>query len=198
MKIFKWMALVLVITSCTTYPHSDGRESYIEKVNQYSAGDKQFSGIYDNFEFRSTLLTYDMVQAIHKRLNKYYAWSESDAEADLQQRLSEISQSTKIWLSFYTPDRKNDNLANKTSIWKIYLESGGQRYEGRAYKANKNFSEAKSMFHYHSKWATAYFVEFPVPTNQLGSNPKLIITGPLGRREVRFRSSSRDEFDDSL
>lgn len=188
MKQLSLLSIIFFLAACTTHPHSDGRDTYLKKVDQHSAGDKQFSGVYHNFEFRSTLLTRDMSRALHNRLNQYYDWSEEEALSKLNERMNELNNKTKIWLSFYTPERKNDNLANKISIWKIYLETNGQRYEGRPYKANKNFSEAQALIHYHSRWATAYYVDFPLPTDDIGSTAKLIITGPLGRREVDFNS----------
>ena len=162
----------------------------MNKIESHSAGDKQFSGLYHNFEFRATVLTRDISRTIHNRLKLYYEWDENEAAKKLQKRMSELDKSTKLWLSFFTPERKNDNLANKVSIWKIYLVVGGQRYEGKASKANKNLSEAKALIPYHTRWATAYYVKFPVPTSEIEHNDlKLIITGPLGRREVDFPRS---------
>ncbi len=186
MKIILGLSLVFAF-GCTTYPHSDGRNSYIQKIENHSAGDKQFAGLYHNFEFRSTILTHDISEAVHKRLDKFYEWNPAEEQEKRQERMQELQTKTKLWLSFFTPDRKNDNLANKVSIWKIYLEANGQRYEGHATKANKNFDEAQALFPYHSRWATAYYVDFPVPTAEVeNSDLKLVITGPLGRREVEF------------
>ena len=181
------ISLFFFATACTTHPHSDGRDSYINKIQKNSAGDKQFSGLYHNFEFRSTILNRDVSQAIHNRLDQYYEWSDEEASKKLNERMNELENKTKVWLSFFTPERKNDNLANKISIWKIYLVANGQRYEGKASKANKNLSEAKALMPYHNRWATAYYVDFPVATSDVeGSDLKLVITGPLGRREVDF------------
>lgn len=185
-KLIHLLSLLLLV-SCSTYPHSQGREEYVKKIDQLSAGDKQFAGLYHNFEFRATLLTRDITRAIHDRLKLYYAWSDQDSSQKLTKKMAQLNSKTKLWLSFFTPERKNDNLANKVSIWKIYLVAGSQRYEGKATKANKNFSEATALFHYHNRWATPYYVEFPVPTDDIQGLPtRLIITGPLGRREVSF------------
>ncbi len=178
---------ILIFTACTTHPHSDGRDRYIQAIEKHSAGDKQFAGVYENFEFRATILTTDVSRTVHERLSHIYDWSEEESQQKLDETMSELQEKTKIWLSFFTPDSKNDNLANKISIWKVYLHANGQRYEGRASKANKNFEEAKVLFPYHSRWATPYYVEFDVPTSQIEtSSLKLVITGPLGRREVKF------------
>ena len=187
MKIVLLISFLLISAQCTTHPHSEGRSDYVDKIESNSAGDKQFSGLYDNFEFRSTVLTQDISKSIHDRMDKFYDWSDQESQEKWQQTADDMQTKTKLWLSFFTPDRKNDNLANKVSIWKVYLVADGTRYEGRATKANNNFEEAKALFPYHSRWATAYYVDFPVPTAQIeGSDVKLVITGPLGRREVKF------------
>ncbi len=187
MKILISFVVLLSILSCTTYPHSKGREEYIEKIEKNSAGDKQFSGLYHQFEFKATVLNTDISRTIHDRLKLYYEWGPQENEEKLQERMQELETKTKLWLSFFTSDRKDDNLATSTSIWKIYLVADGKRYEGQAIKANFNFSEAQALIPYHSRWATPYYLEFPVPTAEIeNSKLSLIITGPLGRREVSF------------
>lgn len=188
MKSIWLLPLFFLITSCATHPHSEGRDEFIEQIEKHSAGDKQFSGVYEQFEFKATLLNERVSRLLHERLKLYYDWSQTESEQKLQERLSGIQDKTKLWLSFFTPDRKDDNLANTNTIWKIYLVANGQRYEGVVTKANLNYSEAQALFHYHNRWATPYQVEFPIPSRQIeGTSPQLIITGPLGRREVYFK-----------
>ena len=181
------LVFIMLNLACTTHPHPGGHDEYVNKIQAHSAGDKQFAGLYHNFEFRSTLLSRDISRTIHNRMNLYYDWGKDEASKKLQERMAELDSKTKVWLSFFTPERKDDNLANKVSIWKIYLVADGTRYEGKAKKANTNFSEARALFPYHSRWATPYYVEFPVPTDEVsGRNTKLVITGPLGRREINY------------
>jgi hypothetical protein len=181
-----YIGFFISMLGCSSVPFEEGYDQYTNLVEKHSAGDKQFAGLYHNFEFRATILNEEMSKALHERLKLYYEWDKVEADADWQKRSSELNESTKFWLSFFTSERKNDNLANKNSIWKIYLETNGKRYEGRALKANKNFAEANALFEYHSRWATGYYIDFPVPAREVGSQAKLIITGPLGKREVTF------------
>ena len=185
----KWILFfcIPVAFGCTTHPHSEGRDQYLSTIEKASAGDKQFAGLYENFEFRATVLNRTVNRKIHERMDKYYAWDEETSAEKWQEKEKEMSKNSQIWLSFFTPDRKDDNLANKKTIWKIYLIAGERRYEGRAKKANMNMSEAKALIPYHSRWTSAYYVEFPMPTSEIENQSlKLVITGPLGRREVQF------------
>lgn len=179
--------LLLAVAGCATYAHPEGHDAYVAKIEKHSAGDKQFAGVYHNFEFRATLLDREVSQTIHDRMKLYYDWSETESAEKLAERLSKLNDKTIVWLSFFTSDRKDDNLAAQNTIWKIYLEAGGKRYEGHAVKANMNLSEAQSIIPYHTRWATPYYIEFPVPSDQItGVSKTLILTGPLGRREVHF------------
>ena len=184
-KVF--LILIFFLGACTTYVHDEGRQQYINTIEKFSAGDKQFSGLYHNFEFRATILNHEITKTIHERMAQIYAWSEEESAEKLNEKMSKLENNTLLWLSFFTPERKNDNLATKKSIWKIYLLAGSQRYEGRAQKANLNLSEATELYPYHTRWATPYYIEFPVPSREIENQPlTLIITGPLGRREVTF------------
>ena len=192
MKLWMTIIIPIALTACNTYPHSKGRSEYIRIIRENSAGDKKFSGVYENFEFHSTLFTHEVSRAIHDRLKQYYDWTAELAEEKLKERMADLDNKTKVWLSFYTPNNKDDNLSNKLSIWKIYLVNQGQRYEGRPYPANINLSEAQALMPYHSRWTTAYYVDFPVPTDQIKGPTDIIITGPLGRRKATFPNRDLD------
>ena len=192
MKLWMMIVISIALTACNTHPHSKGRSEYLRIIRENSAGDKQFSGVYENFEFHSTLFTREVSRAIHNRLKQYYDWNPELAEEKLKERMTDLDDKTKVWLSFYTPNNKDDNLSNKLSIWKIYLVNQGQRYEGRPYPANINLSEAQALMPYHSRWATAYYVDFPVPTDQIKGSTDIIITGPLGRRKAIFPNRGLD------
>ena len=186
----KYLATSIVLfaqLACTSSPHPEGESGYVQKIEKYSAGDKQFAGLYHNFEFRSTLLNSEVVQAINNRSAQMYEWSETEKQEKLQKETNKMKKETRLWLSFFTPDQNDDNLATQKTIWKIYLKTGSHRYEGRAEKANANLSEASALFPYHTRWATAYYLVFPVSTEEIETQDlELVITGPLGKRKVLF------------
>lgn len=184
-QLFKFL-LFLSVTACATAPFS-GQEEYDKKIESYSAGDKQFSGLYHNFEFRATLLNEEIIRLVNERLTKVYAWDQVKSSEDLQTRLDGSRNSTRLFMSFFTPNIVDDNLTTSKSIWKVYLYSGGQRYEGKVSKANENLSEFQAIYPYHNRWATGYYVDFPVATESIQDGElKFVVTGPLGKREADF------------
>ena len=189
MKFFNLCLIALAIvfaTGCSSSPHK-GQSEYVQLIDSKTAGDKQFAGLYNNFEFRGTLLTTEIHQGIHKRMTEFYDWDETLREEKLQKRLSKAQTETRIFMSFFTPKGKDDNLTTSKTIWKLYLHVNGQRYEGKPKKAKLNLSEAIAIFPYHNRWTTAYYVDFPVPTASAeSSKARYEITGPLGKRDVVF------------
>ena len=139
---FLFILPLLIVTACQTNVHSEGREDYVESIKKHSAGDKQFSGLYHNFEFRTTLLSHEMTKKVHERMEQIYDWSNQESSEKLQAKMDKLEDTSRLWLSFFTAERKNDNMATKRSIWKIYLVTPSTRYEGKAIKANVNLSEA--------------------------------------------------------
>jgi len=172
------------IFGCSSFPYS-GQNKYRKSIENSSAGDHQFSGLYHNFEFKVTVLNAETNALVINRKAEFYHWDADKLQEALQKNQS--SDKTKCFLSFYTPNPSDDNLSTKKSIWKIYLTHQGQRYEGVAKKARINLTEAKALYPYHNRWATGYYIEFPVsPSLVTLENLQFEISGPLGRRKVTF------------
>jgi hypothetical protein len=156
-------------------------------IEKYSAGDIEYSGFYNNFEYHATLLNKDIRSLLLKRQCDYYQWPHEKLVGEAEKSDREAAGKTTIFMSFFTPERHNDNLADAKSIWRIYLDSGGHRYDGKAKRLRLLLAELVSLYPYHTRWNTAYLLEFPVPTNAIETQPStLTITGPLGSRTVAF------------
>ena len=101
----------------------------------------------------------------------------------------EMSHSTRVFISFFTPQRENDNLTDSGSIWKVYLDVNGMRYTGKPLRASRLIAEMRTLFPYHNRWSTGYWVTFPAATSSVEGHPvRLTITGPLGKKDVVFKA----------
>ena len=190
-KLTLHMVLSLGLIGCTTYVHNEGRNSYLTVLDEHSRGDKQFSGFYEHFELRATLLSPKMLKRIHQRKKQIYGWSSEESFKQLEKEVKKFENQTAFWMSFYTPSHQDDNLSASRTIWKIYLLAGGKRYEGRAEKVHKNLNETKELFPYHNRWTTGYYLKFPVAYSEIAHETlTLALTGPLGRRDMVFSSFS--------
>lgn len=159
-------------------------------ISENSAGDAQFSGLYNTFELKATVLNSAVREALIRRQAAYYQWDASQQATEREKSLQQQSSETEFFLSFSTPERKNDNLADKKSIWRIFLDVGGRRYVGQVKKDRRLVAELQAQFPYHTRWNTPYSITVPVSTTAIETQPmKLTLTGPLGSRVLEFKPS---------
>jgi hypothetical protein len=166
--------------------------SYEKQIDHYSDGEAEYSGFYNNFEYRATILNSIVRSTLLQKQNEYYQWDREKYLTEKDKSDKEMSTETTVFLSFFTPDRKNDNLTDQKAIWRVYLEAGGKRYQGKAKRVRTLLAELQALYPYHTRWNTAYNIAFPVSTSLIETQPAtLTITGPLGSRTVKFPPTSR-------
>lgn len=164
--------------------------SYGMQIDRFSDGDAEYSGFYNNFEYKATLLNSAIRSALLQKQNDYYQWDRDKFMKERDKSDQEAATETSVFLSFFTPDRKNDNLFDSKSIWRVYLEADGRRYQGKVKRVRSLLAELQTLYPYHTRWNTPYVLSFPVPTNSIESqNSTLTVTGPLGSKTVRFTST---------
>ena len=160
---------------------------YLERIEQYSAGDVEYSGLYANFEYKATLLNSPIRDALLGQQGAYYEWNDAQASQAREKSNQEMSSQTKIFMGFFTPNSKNDNLTETKTIWRIYLDCAGRRYEGKVTRVRLLLAELQALYPYMTRWATPYEIVFDIPTAAIEGQPStLTVTGPLGARSVSF------------
>jgi hypothetical protein len=176
--------------SAQMLPNGGGTvDPYLKVIENFSRGEVEYEGLYNQFTYKATLVNAPIREAMLLKEAEYFKWDPSQLQTERDKAAEKMANSTDVFLSFYTPERKNDNLTDSKSIWRVYLDTNGKRYEGKPRKAKKLFAEMATLFPYHTRWNTAYYIEFPVPTSEIeGSSSKLTVTGPLGFKEVEFPS----------
>lgn len=194
-KLFS-ILVVATLCSCTSVPNEPNlvnnridEVSYAALIDRNSDGQSEYNGFHNNFEFRGTLLNSAVYDGMLKRQADYYQWEDEKLSTEKEKIAQETSSMTKIHVSFFTPERKNDNLTGSKTIWRIFLDAGGQRYAGTVKKDNRLLAELQVLYPYHTRWTTPYIFEFPVPTSVIeGQNATLTVTGPLGTRTINFKA----------
>lgn len=166
-------------------------KSHIEVIEANSSGDSEFAGLYNTFELKATILNTPVRQALVQRQAEYYQWDAVQVSTEREKSTQENSAEASVFVSFSTPDRRNDNLADKKSIWRIFLDVGGRRYVGQAKKDRRLIVELQSLFPFHTRWNTPYMFSFPVGMSAIENQTiKLTVTGPLGSRVLEFTAPS--------
>lgn len=182
----------LLIAACASRQNNTGSElvtpgDYESTVEDYSARKQVYDGLYAVLELRATLLNSKVRKGQLDQNARLFQWDETTYQNEKAKMESDLSQKTEVFLSFFTPDSKQDNLSKAASSWNIFLDAGGKRYQGKATKMKGLVGEITAIYPMHSRFSTPYKVSFPVPTSIIeNSDSKLTLTGPIGSTSVDF------------
>lgn len=195
MTRFLSIIAVVFLTACSTTPKSSevsvgprlSQGEYAKLIEKYSAQDKKYDGFYNIFEAYATLLNTDVQTAVLQKTTDAMQWDARTAQKEREKIFQENSNSTKVFLSFFTPTRRLNDLQKGNTMWKVYLETGGEKYEGKATKKSIPLEALQLMYPYHTRWAIGYDITFPIPLSAVEKNESfLVITSSLGATRLRF------------
>ncbi|WP_409477977.1 hypothetical protein [Pseudobdellovibrio sp. HCB154] len=191
-KIFLALLPFIVLSCVHRLPTPEGikdistseYEDYVETKTQKQ---EVYDGLYNKLTVQATRLDADMSENLVAYQAKLSQWNLEKYKEEKGKIIAKHSDSTEFFISFYTPERKHDDLAfNKTS-WKVYLDVGGQRYEGKVTKLKGLFLDIEALYPFHNRWSSAYSVLFPVSTPATDGKPvTLTLTGPLATTQLNF------------
>lgn len=187
------LSLCLLLTACASQQTSStaartlSADEYHDIVEKYSDKVRRYSGFYNTLDIESTVLNSTMAQAQLARQAELSQWDEKRASDERAKIESRLGKETEFFLSFFTPERKNDDLFKPNSMWKIFLDVEGRRYEGKVSKVKLQLVEVQSLYPYHNRFYSPYMVTFPVPMRSIDGKPlKITITGPVDSGTLEF------------
>jgi hypothetical protein len=164
-------------------------ENYDQKIDRYSDGRADYAGFYNNFEYKATILNSYIRGVVLDRQSSYYEWAPEKLQKEKEKANREMAAETDVFMSFFTPSRENDNLTRDKTIWRVYLDAGGHRYEGSVKKVHLLLAELQALYPYHTRWNSPYVVTFSVPTTAIeNQSATMTITSPLGSKTVSFKA----------
>ena len=160
-------------------------KTYLPVMKKFTVEDVRYSGFHELFEYKATLHN-SAVQKVHRELKaKYNQWSDLEIEKARQDAAK--ATDTKMFLSFYSPNRKVAELNKNGSSWTIILQNNGKRYVGEIEKSRVPRAEIRKFYPYHTRWSFAYNISFKVPVTALENSPsQLIISSSVGSSEKVF------------
>lgn len=189
-------ALALLISGCASYEVTQtGRalrteNEYFETVEKFSDRTTKYSGLYNVLEMQATLLNSAVTEAQLDQLTRFYLWEDPKFNTEKAKRETKLSTETEFFLSFYTPERKNDDLQKDTTLWRTFLDVDGKRYEGKVTRNKSALAELVSLYPTHNRFFTAYNLVFPIPVRSIeGKEMKVTVTGPIGSGTLHFNKT---------
>lgn len=192
--ILIFVGAAILATGCaSTYenpqlPALVPESEYYSEVAKYTESKKLYDGMYNKLQFSATLLNTKVSRTQADHNARIYQW-DADLYANKKSEVeTSLSKETKVFLSFFVPERKHDDLNKPKTLWRIFLDAGGKRYEGKAVKIKTILAELQLLYPEHNRWSTAYMVTFPVPVSMIeNQETKLTMTGPVVSATAEFK-----------
>lgn len=193
MRLLLTFILCLSLCSCVTVIQPGMENNIISQSDYDKVLDSQtknietYNGLYNTVNMSGSLLRNVLIEAQLRQMARLYQWNTSKFEEEKKKRLEASQKSTEVFVSFYTPEKKHDDLNKNQTLWKIFMDVGGRRLEGKATKIKLLTNEVQGLYTYHSRFSTPYMITFPIPTNEVeGRETKLTITGTVGSASLTF------------
>lgn len=189
------LSLFLVLTACATNYEVTPAGHTIKTTGDYPSvieknTDKvrRYSGFYNTIEMEGTVINSAVAQAQLEQGQMLYQWDANKLAEEKAKIEDKLSKQTDFFLSFYTPERKNDDLSKASTNWKVFLDVGDRRYEGKVTKIKLSLAEIEGLYPYHNRFYTPYNITFPVTMRSIEGKPlKLTVTGAVGSGFLEFK-----------
>lgn len=194
LAILIFVGAALLATGCaSTYENSQlpsliPESEYYSEVSKYTESKKLYDGMYNKLQFSATLLNTKVSRAQVDNNARIYQWNVDQYANKKSESETSLSKETKVFLSFFVPERKHDDLNKPKTLWRIFLDAGGKRYEGKAAKLKTLLAETQLLYPEHNRWSTPYVITFAVPVSMVeNQDAKLTLTGPVVSTSVDFK-----------
>lgn len=196
-KIFPVAALGVFINwglGCSNHPPLDPRlnlistSEYMNIVDEFSDRNQVFSGLVNTIDLHGTLINSKVSISQLRYKAKIYFWEKEQYDQESKKVDADLKKQVQVFVSFYTPERRHNELIKSKDLWKIFLDVNGKRYESlKPLKVKQLVSEIQGMYHYHTRFSTPYLLTFPVSSYEIEKFPsKLTVTGPVASASIDF------------
>lgn len=184
-------ALFLVSCASSTVNKSGlsiiSEDQYETIVDKWTDHIEDYNGLNNTVTIKATLLNPEAAIAQLDQNARVFQWDQITFDNEKKNLENRMTSQTEVFVSFYSPERKWDDLYKSKTLWKIFLDVDGQRYEGKATKIKLLPREIQSLYHYHTSFASPYTITFPVSARSLeGKSVRLTFTGAVGSVNLNF------------
>jgi hypothetical protein len=174
-------------TSVNNNPALVPETEYYSQIEKNTQQKIVYDGLVNVLNASATLMTTSAVLAQVDHNARVFQYNTGEYATEKGTAQSNLAQQTEIFLSLFIPEKKFDDLAKKTTRWKIFLDVNGQRYEPKIIKIKRLYAEVASLYPNHTRWSTPYKLIFPVATSISENTPiKLTLTSPLVSTTIEF------------
>jgi hypothetical protein len=195
LNLFILFITVVAFCACTTTKDSISpsinlisESDYHKVISQYSKQKQIYSGLYNTMDLTGTILNSKVTEAQTDQFARLYLWDANKYTQEKVKSEEKLTKEAEFFISFFTPDRKHDDLHKNQTLWKIFLDVDGKRHEGKTKKIKLLTEELQGIYQFHNRFSTPYSVVFPVPMKQIeaAKEIKITVTGPVGSATLEY------------
>lgn len=163
------------------------RGKYYAHLNNVCVKDEVYDGLRNAFYYVVCPLDAE-TQSYQLELNRiYFLWDDTQYAEKKAEMEKSKSTETQLFLSFYTPDNKLNDLGSKNSNWRAFIDSSGKRYLSTIQKMKNRYEDLKVLYPNHSHWSTGYILTFSVPSTKIDfTSADFTLTGRVGYSKKSF------------
>jgi hypothetical protein len=191
------LAFFIAFTGCTK--QSELRPSglsYTKALNRWTREGRIYAGFESRLVAYVTYRGWEFREAYVREYVKRYEMDSYQEDKLLADERTSHEAVEEFFLAVYTPDTKWNDLDKNNSIWNLYLKNDrGERVNPIDIKrVDEDSALIKEFYPQMDLWSYGYIIRFPKyaevsETPLLGEDTpsfKLIITGVLGKTEIRW------------
>lgn len=193
MKYLGILITALILSACASHTVNNGgvtimsEDAYDSTIDKWSDHVEDYNGLNNTVTIMATLLAPEAVLAQVDQNARLFQWDQVGYDNEKKKAENAMATKTEAFVSFYSPERKWDDLYRSKTLWKVFLDVRGQRYEGTVSKVKLLPREIQKLYSYHTTFATPYMISFPVAATAVGNGPaRLIFTGAVGSITLHF------------
>lgn len=158
-----------------------GEGSYKKTLKKWTRTDEVYKA--DDFHaviiWSATILNDRMLSAQAEKYAKAYNVGVSERDEIFEKLEKKREGGTLFFVSFYSYDRKFNDLADKRAGWDLRLEAGDSTFRPlHIEKINKPTPLDLLYFPYFDQWSTGYYVRFPAEAGMQVFPWTLAVHGP--------------------
>lgn len=192
MKILLLLAFTWLSSCATQVMTSEGvkvisQGEYERIIEANTREDQLYKGIYNTLRVSGVVLNSEVSHAQVEQSARLYLWNLEKFNAETKKKDEDLTKQAEFFISFYTPERKHDNLNRNKTLWKMFLDVDGKRFEGTATKIKLLTNEVQGIYPNHTRFSTPYILVFPVSMKAIEGKPmKVTITGTVDQVVLNF------------
>ncbi len=160
---------------------------YAALIKKHTRGTDQYQGFHQTFQADVTILNSEVQAATTRQRAQFLGWDEPKFQEEREKAIQDSNAYAKFFLRFFSPNNEYDDLSKGKTIWKVYLELQGRRFEGKVQKVSSKLVETITLYPHMNRFSTPYIITFNVPMTTLErDSAKVTLTSSLGSSEFSF------------